>query len=68
MRRGERRSAMLSWFENLVIFLFENIKVCHVAFSHSERLRMTDKAQMVSSEWRIANGPFAIRHSPFTIR
>jgi hypothetical protein len=50
MRRGERRSAMLSWFENLVIFLFENIKVCHVAFSHSERLRMTDKAQMVSSE------------------
>jgi hypothetical protein len=32
MRRGELRSAMLSQFENLMIFLFENIKVDHAVF------------------------------------
>src|SRR5271170_1214278 len=52
MHRGERRSAMLLRFENPVIFLFENIKVCHAVFSRSERSRMTDKGRMVSSEWR----------------
>jgi hypothetical protein len=36
MGRGERRSAILSEFENLMIFLFENIKVCHNYFSLSE--------------------------------
>ena len=29
-RRGERRLAMLSQFENLMIFLFYNIKVYHI--------------------------------------
>ena len=32
MRRGERRSAMPSQFENLMIFPFENIEACYVAF------------------------------------
>jgi hypothetical protein len=39
MRRGERRSAMLPRFENLMIFLFENIEVWHHYFTRSERLR-----------------------------
>jgi len=46
MRRGERRSAMPSQFENLMIFPFENIEACYVAFSRSERLRM-----LIGGEW-----------------
>ena len=45
-RRGERRPAMLPQFENLMIFLFENIKVCHIVFSRSERLHM-----LIGGEW-----------------
>ena len=44
-RRGGRRSAMPSQFENpMMIFLFENNKVCHDYFSHSERVRMLIRA------------------------
>ena len=46
MRRGERRSAMPSQFENLMIFPFENIEVCYDVFSRSERLRM-----LIGGEW-----------------
>jgi hypothetical protein len=46
MRRGERRSAMLPLFENPMIFPFENIKVCHDHFSHSERMHI-----ITSGEW-----------------
>src|ERR1700675_1408803 len=65
-RRGERRSAMLPRFENLMIFLFENIEMWHHHFTRSERLR---------GEWRVANcewvrrpEPSAIRHPPSAIR
>jgi hypothetical protein len=49
---------MLSQFESLMIFLFENIKMGHVIFSRSERLRILI---VVSSEWRIGTPkrPFA---------
>jgi hypothetical protein len=46
MRRGERRSAMLLHFENPMIFLYENIKVCPIIFSLSERLCM-----LIRGEW-----------------
>jgi len=53
---------VLSQFERLVIFLFENIKARHVAFSQSENLRMLIKRRMVSSEWgrRRDHSPFAV--------
>jgi hypothetical protein len=50
MRRGEGRSAMLPQFENLMISIFENIKVCHDYFSSSRRIAHVDKRRMVSSE------------------
>jgi hypothetical protein len=46
MRCGERRSAMLPQFENSMIFIFEHTEVCHIYFSHSERLRM-----LMRGEW-----------------
>src|SRR5271155_5639523 len=64
MHRGERRSAMLLWFENPVIFLFENIKVCHDCFYWFRKIAHAE-GRMASSEWGTPKGPFAIRHSPF---
>ena len=64
-RRGGRRSAMPSQFENpMMISLFENNKVCDDYFSHSERLRM-----LITGEWRVANGDAerTIRNSLFAI-
>ena len=59
-RRGGRRSAMPSQFENpMMISLFENNKVCHDYFSHSERLRM-----LIRGEWRVANGEWGRRMEP----
>ena len=53
-------------FEDPMIFIFENAKACHDSFSRSERLHMSDRRLMVSSEWRMGtpDGPFAIRYSP----
>ena len=65
-RRGGSRSAMPSQFENpMMISLFENNKVCHDYFSHSERLRI-----LIRGKWRVANGEWGRRtdHSPFAIR
>ena len=58
---------MPSQFENpMMISLFENNKVCHDYFSHSERLRT-----LITGEWRVANDEWdaerTIRHSPFAI-
>src|SRR5271155_2069265 len=50
MRRGEGRSAMLPQFENLMISIFENMKVCHDYFSSSRRIVHVDKRRMVSNE------------------
>ena len=64
-RRGGRRSAMPSQFENpMMISLFENNNVCHDCFSHSERLRM-----LIRGGWRVANGEWGRRtdYSPFAI-
>jgi len=64
-RRGGRRSAMPSQFENpMMISLFENNNVCHDYFSHSERLRM-----LIRGGWRVANGEWGRRtdYSPFAI-
>jgi len=66
-RRGGRRSAMPSQFENpMMISLFENNNVCHDCFSHSERLRMLIRGEwrMANGEWRMGtpNGLFAIRY------
>jgi hypothetical protein len=44
-RRGERRLAMLSQFENLMIFLLYNIKVYHIVFSRSEKVAHADKGR-----------------------
>jgi hypothetical protein len=62
MHRGKRRSAMRSQFQSLMISLFENLKVCHVVFSRSERLR-------ANGEYRMANGTRngTICYSPFAI-
>ena len=63
-RRGGRRSAMPSQFENpMMISLFENNNMCHDYFSHSERLRMLIKRRMASSEWRMGIAERTIRHS-----
>src|ERR1700728_1571900 len=64
-RRGGRRSAMPSQFENpMMISLFENNNVCHDCFSHSERLRM-----LIRGGWRVANGEWGRRtdYSRFAI-
>jgi len=46
MRRGERRSAMLPQFENLIIFIFENIEVCQHYFSPPRKVHM-----LIGGEW-----------------
>ena len=64
-RRGGRRSAMPSQFENpMMISLFENNNVCHDCFSHSERLRMLIRGGWRVAEWRMGtpDGLFAIRY------
>ena len=64
-RRGGRRSAMPSQFENpMMISLFENNNACHDYFSHSERLRM-----LIRGGWRVANGEWGRRtdYSRFAI-
>ena len=58
---------MLPQFENSMIFIFEHTEVCHIYFSHSERLRMLIERRMVSSEWRMGDAERTIRHSPIDI-
>src|SRR5271163_2009035 len=62
MRNGERRWAVLSRFENPMIFHFENIKVCHAYFSHSERFRMAHSPRRVADADRPPDAGFAPRH------
>ena len=59
---------MLSWFENPVIFLFENIKVCHDCFFSFRKIAHADRGEWLSSEWRMGYAEGTIRYSPFTIR
>jgi hypothetical protein len=63
MRRGERRPAMLSQFENLMIFLFRKYQSVPYCFLSFRKVAHADRGRMVSSEWRMGtpNGRFAIR-------
>jgi hypothetical protein len=63
-RRGERRSATLPRFENLMIFLFENIEVWHHYFYAFRKV----KRRTASSELRMGSPTGTIRHPPSALR
>ena len=68
-RRGGRRSAMPSQFENpMMIFLFENNKVCDDCFSHSERVRVLIRAIGKAAGTKPAGAGDALADRPRCVR